>query len=47
MSYEYKIEIVDEPLTWKYIQNEYGVDGFRLITILEYDNKLYYHFERS
>ncbi len=46
MSYEYSIQITDEPLTEKFIQNEYSIDDYRLITILEYENR-YCYFEGS
>lgn len=48
-AYEYIIEIVDELLTYRYLQNNYGIHGWELIGIAEnkVDGRYWYHFKRS
>lgn len=44
---EYRIEKVTIPMEANQLQNNYGVDGWDLISIVEYGEQLWYHFKRE
>jgi len=44
---EYRIEKVTVPMEQSQLQNDWGIDGWKLVMVMEYDEELWYHFERS
>lgn len=44
---EYRIEYVTELMNQSQLQNNWGIDGWELIAIIEYNDQLLYHFIRK